>query len=156
MAFQRRTWVAERVGWCLFLLVIVAAGLGLFGAGPLAEVEVASPDGTVRLRYERFARVATETEMTVEVAAARAEGDTLRLQLGPELADRYEIARIVPEPMRMLPAQGHKVMLELGPQVPGEPALVRLWLKPARPGLARSEIGLAGGQPSAFRQLVYP
>jgi hypothetical protein len=155
MAFQRRTWIAERIGWSLFGLVLVAAALGLFGTGPLAETEATSPDGSVGLRYERFARTATETGMTAEIDAAPQVDGIFRLRLGPELSERYLLVRVQPEPRRML-LEGRAIVLELAAEPSGRPTSLRLWLKPDRPGLIQSEVGLVGGQPLAFWQLVYP
>jgi hypothetical protein len=155
MRIQRRTWVAERIGWAAFTLLVAAAAAGLFGAGPLARTEAASPDGGLRLRFERFARTATETGLTVEVAAAAPAGGMLRLRLGPELGERYQLARVWPEPARMLPAADGTV-LEFAAEAGGGPARVQVWLKPDRPGWVASELALADGPPALFRQLVYP
>ncbi|MDQ6718742.1 MAG: hypothetical protein M3Z17_10420 [Gemmatimonadota bacterium] len=37
MNFQRRTWMVQRVGWAIMILVCIAALFGVFGKGPLSN-----------------------------------------------------------------------------------------------------------------------
>jgi hypothetical protein len=56
LAFQRREWKIQRVGWGAMALVIIAALLGVFGTGPLSNATL-EREG-LRLEYERFCRFA--------------------------------------------------------------------------------------------------
>jgi hypothetical protein len=56
LRFQRRTWVAQRVGWGVIACVLVAALLGLLGSGPFASRTLDSTQGGFRLEYELFLR----------------------------------------------------------------------------------------------------
>jgi hypothetical protein len=38
--FQRREWKIQRAGWVTMALVIIAALLGVFGAGPLSSATI--------------------------------------------------------------------------------------------------------------------
>src|SRR5687768_11416946 len=51
---QRRVWQGQRVAWGLMTVVVVAGFLGLLGAGPLGRRSIVTPDGAVRVEYERF------------------------------------------------------------------------------------------------------
>ena len=58
LPFQRRAWVAQRIGWVLMALFVLAAAVGLLGAGPLSHARIDVP-GLMTLEYERFARFET-------------------------------------------------------------------------------------------------
>ncbi len=56
IAFQRKSWLVERIGWGVMLTILVAALAGLFASGPLSSKNVESADSSAIVRYERFAR----------------------------------------------------------------------------------------------------
>lgn len=43
LRLQHRLWTAERVGWLMVGVLVLAALAGLFGTGPLSLSSVASP-----------------------------------------------------------------------------------------------------------------
>ncbi len=45
MAFQRRNWRAERIGWAAMVAIVIAAVLGLFASGPLSWATAQTPTG---------------------------------------------------------------------------------------------------------------
>jgi hypothetical protein len=89
---QRRHWIAERVGWTVITLVILAALLGLFGSGWLSEASVGTPEGALRLEYSRFGRFLAPT--------------TLRLHLGPDVIHEGRVSGIGRIPVKHL--HGHR------------------------------------------------
>ena len=60
--FTRRIAAIQRAGWVVMGLVIAAALLGLFGAGPLSRATAEAADGTLRLEYDRFGRLSAPGE----------------------------------------------------------------------------------------------
>ena len=55
MDFQHKEWIAERWGWRIMALVLLAGLLGLFGQGPLSDKTVQS--GSLLVQYGRFERL---------------------------------------------------------------------------------------------------
>ena len=55
--FQQRSWALQHLGWAVMGLLILAALLGLFGAGPLSSLTTGSQDGLLVLQYDRFWRL---------------------------------------------------------------------------------------------------
>ena len=68
---QRHHWIAERVGWTVITLVILAALLGLFGSGWLSEASVGTPEGALRLEYSRFGRFLAPMTLRLHSGAGR-------------------------------------------------------------------------------------
>ena len=56
MRFQRRMWVAQRVGWSVISLVLLVGLLGGFGDGPLARRTLTTADGKLTARVQRMER----------------------------------------------------------------------------------------------------
>ena len=77
LPFQRRTWLVQRVGWGVVLLLLLAAAAGLLGRGPLSEKTARSADGALGVRYGRFVRHRAPT--------------TVQLQLAPDVADQGQV-----------------------------------------------------------------
>src|SRR5690606_42049710 len=92
MAFQRRTWLVERTGWIVLGVILIVALLGYFGgAGPAASTQTASEDGNLSMRYERFLRLRTPTQLRIE---ARSTGQTLRQWLEHEYFESIELTGV--------------------------------------------------------------
>ncbi|HPO58399.1 MAG TPA: hypothetical protein PLV53_06100 [Anaerolineaceae bacterium] len=56
MPFQEKEWTAERAGWIIGLLLLLAGLAGLFGGGPLSR---AAPPGRARCAWSTAASCAT-------------------------------------------------------------------------------------------------
>ena len=96
IAFQRRTWVVERIGWVALVVIVLAALLGLFGGGPLSRQTAGSDE--MKVQYDRFQRVTKLASFTFLFApAANAER---RLHLNREFQDAFEITGIFPTPLQ--------------------------------------------------------
>lgn len=153
MAFQRRTWLVERVGWIVLGAVLIAALLGFFGGGgPAASTETASEDGSLSMHYERFLRLDTPTQLRV---VARPPGRTLRLWLDREYFESFEVTRVVPPPARVESATDRYVY-EFPLAAPGEAATIRFHVEPLEAWRVSGRLGVEGGADLGFDQFVYP
>ena len=65
MQRQQRAWTLERIGWYGLLLVVALTLLGLFSKGPLSSRDLSSPDGSLRVEYERFSRNGAQDTLIV-------------------------------------------------------------------------------------------
>ncbi len=97
--FQRLDWRAQRAGWALMFLIVVAAASGLLGRGPLAKATIAPAGSTLRVEYHRLIRHGTEERLTLRLGA-RAPGDA-RVTLDSTLLSSIEIRRVTPRPTRV-------------------------------------------------------
>lgn len=93
LPFQRGEWLAQRIGWGVMGVVLLAALLGVFGSGPLSDAEAA--EGGLRVEYERVVRFETPHVMAFTVPAA--EG-TAELLIGREFLEISAVSSVSPEP----------------------------------------------------------
>lgn len=99
ISYQRREWVAQRIGWSAMALLVVAALLGLLGSmGPLASAYTAAPDESVGVSYMRFERHHAPARLVVGVAPESVEGGEVRLWLDADYVESLGLQSIVPEP----------------------------------------------------------
>src|SRR5262245_53750046 len=95
MEFQRRGWIVERTGWAMMAAVTHLGLLGVFSKSPLSETEITTPDGTLRVEYERFARRTARSHFTIR-AMSLPPGEVL-VRIGPQLVQSFDIEAIQPE-----------------------------------------------------------
>ena len=153
--FQKRQWLAERIGWTAMALILIGAAAGLFGgAGPLSRSTAASADGAVGVEYARFARHHAPTTLDVNLAPVPAAGQ-IRIRVSKEYLDAMEVRSILPHPVTSALADKQYVFVFDRPTQAGA-ARVRLQLEPARPGPTSGWIAVNDGAPILFRQFVYP
>lgn len=98
-SFQEKFWVAERVGWLLMALVVVAAAVGLTGkGGPLAR-DTAAAAGAI-IDYPRISRWQTPDQLSVTFpASARGEADVL---LPSAFTKIFSVESVAPEPSQVV------------------------------------------------------
>lgn len=154
LRFQRREWRFERAAWAAMFLLVVAALLGLLGAGPLSDRTVSSDDGRLAVEHERFLNLHTDTTLTVRVAGDLTSDGTFRLAVDNDYLAGVEVTGITPEPERQEAADDRTAFV-FRVADPGRPARVTIRLQPIRPGSARAEVAV-GGSAATFPQTVYP
>jgi hypothetical protein len=154
LAFQRREWVVERVGWTAMLVLAVAGLLGLFGTGPLAAAEARGADGLL-LDYGRFERFNAPAELIFEVPAQSiAEDGTFTLALARDYLDDVEVEQVTPEPEEVR-ADGEWLTFTFGSAAP-EAVTVVFHLQHDRIGPTELHVRLGDNQPLAIGQFIYP
>src|SRR4051794_5531463 len=75
MAWQRRTWAIQRIGWFAMVILVLTALTGVFGYGALSWQQASDPAGPVRIEYERFQRQGSEFTLRVDIAPEATTGD---------------------------------------------------------------------------------
>ena len=123
MAFQRRSWTAERIGWGLMTAGIVAALLGLFSSGPLSSTVAEAAGGAVRVHYDYFQRSGAAADMRIDIAQAPAQGE-VTVRLSRSLVEAIEIDQIQPPPARAESGSGG---LTFAFPVAAAPASIFIW-----------------------------
>jgi hypothetical protein len=155
-AHQRREWVAERIGWGIMALLIVAALLGVLGPGPVSGAVAGSPGGPLWIEYNRFER--HQARSTLRIHVGPGTGDPVRLTVGREFSDQVDIRRINPEPVST-EAAPDRLVYTFERRDPSQPATVIYAFEHSTMGRMHIRIGLDRGGPAAqleFSQYVYP
>jgi hypothetical protein len=155
MAWQRRTWAIQRIGWFAMGVLVLSALTGVFGYGALSWQQASDPAGLVGIEYERFQRQGSEFTLRVDVAPEATTGDAIPLRVSGSFLDAVEVKGIVPEP-RESRSLGPDVEYVFPVAAPGQPATIRFALKLREVGSHTAEIGLTGREPARFTQFVYP
>jgi hypothetical protein len=157
LEFQRKSWTAERVGWVVMALFVLAAAAGLLGSGPLGHATAGVP-GVMAVDYERFARLETSETLTIRLEPAAIPARTVRLSLSREFLDGSKVVSILPAPERVESAAGRLVFV-FAVAEPRTPMVVTFNVEPQQFGRSQGIIGLESlPEPRfvTFRQLVYP
>jgi hypothetical protein len=150
MRHQRREWSAERVGWALMALLLVASLTGLLGTGPLSE---RTSDGGAGLRvdYERFARYQAPAKIVVHFPS---QGEEVRIGMS---RDFYEVmeTEVEPEPnsVQLTPQE---VIFHFGAQPRGGSSAVTFRVKPDERWEREATISLNGSRHVTFRMFIFP
>lgn len=138
--FQEKLWTAQRIGWVLMLLFVIAALLGATGSGgPLSMARAQSGQATVN--YPRIARWQASTQMIVTLApSASGQAD---LYLPQSLLDVFAVEGILPEPAQARTAAGGQLLtFDVGQPGASRQIVVRIRAsRPAFPTAARMRIG---------------
>ena len=150
LAYQRKVWRVQRVGWAVMGLVVVAACAGAFGNGPLARGRAeAGPEGP-SAHYERIQRAGRDARMTLTLPRPP-EGARLRLT-GP-LVEELDIVSATPADA--VAARTADTLVLRVPALPGGDGAVVLRTWATHPGLFRATLS-DGSREVSFRLLVLP
>lgn len=149
--FQERTWKVERVGWGLMGAVILLALLGLWSGGPLANATASPPGGGYTLRYERFMRHLSPSQLVLEIAP-RGQ-DPVEVTIGEGLWQALGIQRIHPPPQRSF-ATADGIRFEF--LATGTAGTIVFSLKPEAVGTVSGTFAVSGAGEVELWHLVYP
>lgn len=155
LAFQRRQWRVERIGWTAMAIIIVAALAGVFGGGGwVARTTASDSAGSTEVQYARFARYAAPTTLQVKVAAA-ASGRPIRLRVSDRYLNAMTVRAITPPPASTAIADREHVFVF---ERSGSPAAatIRFDLEPAAMGRRDGWIAIDEAAPVFFTHFIYP
>jgi hypothetical protein len=163
LAYQRREWLFERIGWIIMAQLILAGLLGLFGSGWLSSTEATSPSGVAHLHYDRFAHHDEPTQLILTIARAADADKRCRVWISREYLQQVRVEAITPLPQRQ-ESGTERQWFEF--DIPGERAEIVFWLAPVVRGNLSGRLGVAtGGGAEAektendalsFSHFVYP
>lgn len=153
IAFQRRQWVAERIGWFLMLAVVILALAGVTGTGLASGTTAQS--GSAELEYERFARQGASSELSLSIPTAAITDGSVAVTIDGGYLDGVEIESIVPEPQEQVAVEAG---LELVFGASGEADAVRVAIVVLHQdiGIRSGWVRVADGPSIDYWQGVYP
>jgi hypothetical protein len=153
LEFQRKWWRFERFVWLVFLAVLLCDLLGLFGRGWLANAQKETPDGELRLKYERIARASTPSIMTLDFGPAAIVGGRIKVYVSDSIIKPLGAQRIAPQPELSTIGNGGITYTFAASE---SPASVQIELEPSFPGLHHFRIQPVGSTPIEADILVVP
>jgi hypothetical protein len=149
IAFQRKEWIAQRIGIVLLALFVLSALFGLTGrGGPLSHGEAGDRNGPVHVEYERFVRRGAEATLSLHFRS-RAPGD-VRFWVSAPYLQVVTIEDILPRPViTSVEQERHVYTIHAGsPEI-----TVTFKVEHTTIGRIHAEIGLIGGPAARFSQL---
>lgn len=156
LGFQVRSWRAQRIGWAVAVVLLVAAVLGLFGRGLLSGGHVASTDGRLSVAFERLARHGAPAQLEVNVSAEAIRDGMVTVWVERDYLDGLELRAIVPEPSTVRDADGRTAYeFEVG-DVGADGFDLTFQIEHDDIGPRGGEVSLDGGSAVRIEQLVYP
>lgn len=155
LGFQRAMWRAERIGWALMAVVVVAALVGLFGVGPLSHSSVTSDDGLLTVDYLRFARAGGTSELSLEVDAALVEQDQVAVVLDRSFIDSVDIEHVTPQPAAEV-ATAEGIRFTFDAAATGGTVRLSFAFRPQAMGTVRAAVAVPDGPRVDVPQLFYP
>lgn len=153
--FQRREWSAQRIGWALMALLILAGLAGLFGAGPLSQATAGSEGGPLWIEYDRFERRQAPAMLRVHLGPGAASNGQAQVWLSRNYVEAIEIEQIIPQPERV-EAGPERMIYVFNVGDTSQPTAITFYLKPQAIGAIQAQAGLADEQPLNFSHFVYP
>lgn len=153
--FQRRSWVAQRVGWAAMALVLTAAALGLFGPGVFNAAVAGERGGALWLEYGRFWRSQSMATLRVHLVPAAGTAGGSRVWLSRDYLDAVSVQRVTPPPERV-EARPDRLTYVFALAEPGRPTVVTFEVEPQRPGPLAAALGVEGGPAVGFTQFIHP
>jgi hypothetical protein len=154
MRHQRHEWRAERVGWWLMVVILLAAVLGVFGgAGPLDKTRTGQEGSALWVDHPRFARYQAPAEIRIHFRVPTG-ADSVRIGLN---RDFYEV--VEPE-VRPEPESTHvswdKVTFQFAVAKGSEPTAVTIRIRPTTRWRREVHVWMNDTQHVSFPIFIYP
>jgi hypothetical protein len=153
LIFERREWAVQRIGWIIFLLILLAGLAGALGPGVFSHAEASS--GPLTVAHERFVRKGTPSELRVRLDPGAGGNDEVTIWLSQAYLDKIEIERVLPDPVEMA-ASGDRVFFRFAVENALEPSEIIFGIMPSEPGMTHGQAGLIDGPTVAIDQFFYP
>ena len=152
LAFQRREWSLQRIGWWALAAFVALAFLGLFGGGPLSRARAGDAGDPFWVEYERFVRIGAPTRLYVHGRSAGAAG--FRIRVSRRYFEGLRIERVTPEPA-LIEIGSADVSMRFDSETPGtEPLTVIFDVQPLHAGRNAAELSQNGVR-VGFTQFAY-
>lgn len=153
--FQRRVWIGERVAWVGLALLSLAGLLGVLGrGGPFSEAEVVTPDGALRIRYERFQRMLAPATFRIQLGPRPPAGEVVEVRFGTDVLEGWRLVGLMPSPASSRGVPGG-LAFSLPVSV-GAGQVLSVETVAERAGIVQGSIGTLSGPPARMRMMVWP
>lgn len=154
LEFQARQWKVQRAGWAAMALVVLAAAVGVFGNGPVADATARSSDGAYEVRYPRLARHRAPSTIRVTIRQGAVQGEA-RIAVERSYADGMQIEEVYPEP-ESVEAGADEFVYTFAAAAEGGAMTVVFAVLYEDIGRNGGTITLEGHPPVRLSQFVYP
>jgi hypothetical protein len=150
IAFQKKEWLAQRVGIALLFAFVASAALGLTGmGGPLSRGAAGRPEDPVFVQFDRFVRRGAAATITLHLRAA--PGD-VNFWVSAPYFEHVRISSVAP-PVDNVRVDADRHVYTV--QSESSDVVITFEVEHHRIGIIDARAGLVGGPSVRFRQLAY-
>ena len=150
LEFQKREWVAQRVGLGLLYVFVLAAAFGATGmGGVLSRGEAGRREEPLFVEYERFVRRGAASTVRLHLRASPGE---VKFWVSAPYFEHVRVESIAP-PVQNVLVDGNRHIYTIQSGSGG--VVVTLEVEPHSVGTIDGEAGLVGGPAVRFRQLAF-
>lgn len=149
----RRESLIQHIGEYILIAIVILGACGLFSKGFLSNGLAQSPDGSVRVEYERFGRVQSNMKMSIRIDTP--PGGQFTVTIGSGALNTLQIQTLQPQPVQAL-SDGSDMRLMYSSHNTGESHTVWLGLQPQQPGRVAISVSVDNHRPVQFNQWIYP
>lgn len=154
LAFERRSWVVQRVAWVAIFLFVAAAALGFLGSSALSKRTV-EREG-IKVEYEKLSRERAPAEMMLTISPPFPGKDEVGVWFAGDFFKSISIEDLVPEPVRAT-SEVDQLRFVFALSNSDKPIQIRMDYQPEASGRLEARLGLSGGRQRVdFRVFVYP
>jgi hypothetical protein len=154
LEFQEKEWSAERAGWIVGLVLLLAALAGLFGNGPLSSATRVS--GPLQVTWERLCRYNASMDLVVQLANPQVSDEGIQLWIDRAYIETFEIESIVPEPEAMH-EEGERLVVTFRAPPSSTSFHAVLQIRPQKAGVFHGRLGQVGGSGEVqLEQVIFP
>lgn len=154
-AFQRRDWLAQRIAWIMYAVILLAAIAGVFGSGPLSWQTVSDREQRISLHFQRVHRREAPQTLTIRARPSDPKSKSLRVWLDKEYVRDLHIEGITPEP-ESSELRDDRVVLTFN-LAPGQnEVMLKVDCRARDFGRLHGRAGLDEGPTLHFTQFIFP
>lgn len=151
LSFQRRWWKFEGAMWWVIAVLLILNLAGVFGRGPLAHTRISNE--AMVIKYDRVERTGTPSFFVVQLQPQVLAQRSFKMHVSQSLVQELGTQRVIPSPSETTVGNGgltYSFSAE-----PGQGS-VEFALQPARPGIFKLTVQVAGYPELAMRVVVVP
>ena len=149
LAFQKREWLAQRIGIGLLALFVIAAALGFTGlGGPLNHAEAGERGGPIHVEYERVVRRGAKTSMKLNLRTD--PPGFIQFWVSAPYLENVVVDGLEPAPQTVtVESERHVYTIRAG----STDVTVTVEVQPQTFGRLEGEAGIVGGPSVRFQQV---
>lgn len=153
--FERGFWKFQRVGRIGLAVFILLALLGFTGSGPLSNASASSPDGEIRVSYERIDRINAPSTLELSFQADQVSAGELKVWIDSGFVSNIRLDQITPEP-DSVEVGPDRYVFAFKVSAESDPAPISFQFTPEKPGLAKATVGIVDGPSTSLQQFRFP
>lgn len=152
LKFEKAEWKAERVGWIVMAILLLAGLAGLLGPGPLSARVAGDPASRLWIEYNKFERRESPCKVILHVTPG---STTSRIRFSQDFVRNVQIEHVDPEPERTEAAiDGYSFPFAF--RDTRTESVVTVYYRPDKIGTLDTEVTVENGPSVRFSQIVYP